>query len=48
MEMVELASQVGIPILGTELIMFEACGRVYLAGLPVCRRYDDRSQSVGE
>ena len=42
-ETIELASQVGIPILGTELIMFEACGRVYAAGLPACRRYDDRS-----
>ncbi len=41
--MVELASQVGIPILGTELIMFEACGQVYAAGLPACKRYDDSS-----
>ena len=39
-ETMALASQVGIPILGTELIMFEACGRVYAAGLPACRRYD--------
>ena len=40
-ETVELACQVGIPIIGTELIMFEACGRVYAAGLPACRRYEN-------
>jgi predicted transcriptional regulator len=38
-ETIDLANQVGIPILGTELIMFEACGRLYAAGLPACRRH---------
>jgi predicted transcriptional regulator len=43
-ETVKLADQVGIPILGTDLIMFEACGRLLAAGLPACKRYDnDRS-----
>ncbi|NIP87156.1 MAG: hypothetical protein GTO03_16985 [Planctomycetales bacterium] len=40
-ETVNLANQVGIPILGTDLIMFEACGRLFGAGLPACKRYDD-------
>jgi predicted transcriptional regulator len=39
-ETVQLAQKVGIPILGTNLIMFEACGRLYAAGLPACERYD--------
>jgi hypothetical protein len=38
----ELASEVGIPILGTELGMFEACGRLYAAGLPACQRRNGR------
>ncbi len=29
----ELAEQVGVPILGTHLTMFETCARLYLAGL---------------
>jgi hypothetical protein len=33
-ETLYLADQVGIPILGTNLIMFETCGRLYEAGLP--------------
>lgn len=37
-ETVELAQQVGIPLLGTQLIMFETCGRLYAAGLPPCSR----------
>jgi hypothetical protein len=39
-ETVEVARQVGIPILGTELTMFETCGRLYGAGLPAARRHD--------
>jgi hypothetical protein len=35
-ETVELAQRVGIPIIGTQLIMFETCGRLYTAGLPAC------------
>jgi predicted transcriptional regulator len=38
-ETVELARQARIPILGTDLIMFEACGRLYAARLPACKRY---------
>jgi len=40
-ETVNLADQVGIPILGTDLIMFEACGRLLAAGLPACERHDN-------
>jgi predicted transcriptional regulator len=40
-ETVELANQIGIPILGTKLIMFETCGRLYAAGLPACKRFSD-------
>lgn len=32
-ETVDLARQVGIPILGTTMTLFEACGRLYQAGL---------------
>lgn len=32
-ETVELAQQVGILIVGTQLTMFETCGRLYAAGL---------------
>jgi hypothetical protein len=39
-ETLEVAHQVGIPILGTELTMFETCGRLYIAGLPAARRHD--------
>lgn len=41
-ETIELAEQVGIPIIGSQLIMFEACGRLYQAGLPACRRHNGR------
>ena len=37
-ETVKLAQQVGIPILATDLIMFEACGRLFAAGMPACKR----------
>jgi predicted transcriptional regulator len=36
-ETIGLANQVGIPILGTELIMFETCGRLHAAGLQACK-----------
>lgn len=36
-EAVRLAQELGIPLLGTEAIMFEACGRLYQAGLQGCR-----------
>ncbi len=35
-ETLYLAGQVGIPIYGTELTMFEACGRLYAAGMRPC------------
>lgn len=37
-ETLELADEVGIPFLGTELTMFETCGRLLSAGLPPCKR----------
>ena len=39
----QLAQEVGIPIIGTELIMFETCGRLYSAGLPACGRQNGHS-----
>jgi hypothetical protein len=39
-ETCELARQLDIPILGTQVTMFEACGRLYQAGLPAARRHD--------
>jgi hypothetical protein len=41
---IELAQQVGIPILGTPLIMFESCGRLYNAGLPASNRYRNEAE----
>lgn len=43
-ETVNLANQVGIPILGTDLIMFETCGRLFAAGLSACKRLDKGHQ----
>lgn len=42
---IELAEQVGIPILGTTLIMFEACGRLYQAGLVASSEYSRSVQA---
>lgn len=39
-ETIDLAKQIGIPIIGTDLIAFEACGRLYAAGLPACQRFN--------
>ena len=39
-ETVELARKAGIPVLGTDLIMFEACGRLFAAGLTAGKRSD--------
>jgi len=36
-ETLELAREVGIPILCTGLSMFDVCGRLYAAGLPPCK-----------
>lgn len=35
---VEIARELGIPVLWTTLIMFESCGRLYRAGLTGCVR----------
>ena len=37
-ETVKIAWEVGIPIIGTKMTMFEACGRLYGAGLPAAER----------
>ncbi len=42
-ETLEISREVGIPILSTELNMFETCGRLYAAGLPACGRRNGRS-----
>ncbi len=39
-ETITLAQEIGIPIVGTELIMFETCGRLYAAGLLACGKRD--------
>ena len=39
----DLAQEVGIPIFGTDLIMFETCGRLFCAGLPGCGRHNGYS-----
>ena len=38
-ETLDLAEEVGIPFLGTELTMFESCGRLFAAGLPACKLF---------
>ena len=40
-ETVRIAWEVGLPIIGTEMTMFEACGRLYGAGLPAAERTRD-------
>lgn len=37
-ETLQVAAEARIPILATDLIMFEGCGRLYAAGLPACPR----------
>jgi predicted transcriptional regulator len=39
-ETADLARQVGIPILGTEMTLFEVCGRLYQAGLVAATPYE--------
>jgi hypothetical protein len=38
----DLAEELGIPFLSTELTMFESCGRLFCAGLPACKRFNGR------
>ena len=37
-ETLELAEELGIPFLSTDLTMFETCGRLFAGGLPACKR----------
>jgi len=40
-ETVKLAKSKNIPLLLTDLLMFEACGKLYNAGLPGCSEIDE-------
>ncbi|MCK6625014.1 MAG: hypothetical protein L6R45_07535 [Anaerolineae bacterium] len=40
-ETLTIAQQVGIPIIGTRLTMFETCGRLYASGLKAAPRQDE-------
>lgn len=40
-EAVRLAEDKGIPLFATPLLMYEACGRLYVAGLPAGTRKED-------
>lgn len=40
-ETIEVARQVGMPIVGTQLTMFEACSRLHAGGLNAAPRHDD-------
>ena len=37
-EALDLAEELGIPFLSTELTMFETCGNLFAGGLPPCER----------
>ncbi len=39
-ETIALAGEKGIPLLATRLTLYEACGRLYRAGLPSCGTFD--------
>jgi predicted transcriptional regulator len=36
----DLAEELDIPFLSTELTMFESCGRLFCAGLSACKRFN--------
>lgn len=40
-ETIEVARQVGMPIVGTQLTMFEACSHLHAGGLKAAPRHDD-------
>ncbi len=42
-EMLQLAQQVGVPLLSTRITMFEACGRLFAAGLPAATPHRERA-----
>ncbi len=39
-ETIELAEEMDIPLLATRYTLYEACGRLYSAGLPSCGVFD--------
>ncbi len=48
-ETINLADEVGIPLLSTQYTMYETCGRLYAAGLPgigPCISYDQPEQAA--
>jgi predicted transcriptional regulator len=45
-ETLTLARELDIPLMGTELSMFEACGRLNHAGLPSCNPCDEETDLV--
>ncbi len=42
LETIRLARQKGIPLISTDLPMYESCGRLYEKGLPGCSEYKAR------
>ncbi len=42
-ETISLAKQKGIPLLASRYTLYEACGRLYQAGLPSCGLFDVES-----
>jgi len=42
---IQVAWEVSIPLMGTDITMFEACGRLYAAGLPPALRLDGANQA---
>ncbi len=38
----DLADEIGMPFLTTDLTMFESCGRLFCAGLPACKSFNGR------
>jgi len=45
-ETVEMAAQQGLPLLSTELPMYEACGLLYSKGLPGCQQARGQAAQV--
>lgn len=46
-EVIRMAKDKGIPVLRTNLRMYEACGRLYKAGLPGVGEIEEESEKVG-
>jgi predicted transcriptional regulator len=50
-ETLDLAEEIGIPLLSTRYTMFEACGRLYDAGLPgtgMCEPYSSPDETCSK